>query len=138
MRTSKSVPSIAKVERLVTLLPGEMHRPWTPTRLSRIAGVSESHLRRLFLELMGEPPMRWLKRLRLITARELLLESPLSVRRIAATVGCRDFSHFVRDFRETFGMSPAAYRRTVGVRNGRNGQHERNGRNGHVRRRVRR
>lgn len=134
MRTSKSMPSIAKVERLVTLLPGEMHRPWTPNRLSRVAGVSESHLRRLFLELMGEPPMRWLKRLRLITARELLLESPLPVRRVAATVGCRDFSHFVRDFREVFGMSPATYRRTVGTRTRRS---HKNGQNGHVRRPVR-
>jgi AraC-like DNA-binding protein len=36
--------------------------------------------------------------------------STLSIKEIAAKVGCRDLSHFVRDFQQRFGLSPKRYR----------------------------
>lgn len=43
-------------------------------------------------------------------ARDLLESSFLSVKEIAYQVGLNDESHFVRDFKSTYGFSPALYR----------------------------
>ena len=43
-------------------------------------------------------------------AKDLLESSFLSVKEIAYQVGLNDESHFVRDFKSTYGYSPALYR----------------------------
>ena len=43
-------------------------------------------------------------------AKNLLESSFLSVKEIAFQVGLNDESHFVRDFKSTYGFSPALYR----------------------------
>jgi hypothetical protein len=56
------------------------------------------------------PPIRYLRLLRMERAKELLESSFLSVKEIAYQVGLNDESHFVRDFKATYGFSPALYR----------------------------
>lgn len=75
------------------------------------------------------PPIRYLRQLRMERAKHLLESSFLSVKEIAFQVGLNDESHFVRDFKSTYGYSPALYRsqfRNNGSGNGHNG----NGNNG--------
>ena len=75
------------------------------------------------------PPIRYLRQLRMEQAKHLLESSFLSVKEIAFQVGLNDESHFVRDFKSTYGYSPALYRsqfRNNGSGNGHNG----NGSNG--------
>lgn len=57
-------------------------------------------------------------------AKDLLESSFLSVKEIAFQVGLNDESHFVRDFKSTYGFSPALYRshfKSNGAGNGHNG-----------------
>jgi hypothetical protein len=56
------------------------------------------------------PPIRYLRLLRMERAKDLLESSFLSVKEIAFQVGLNDESHFVRDFKSTYGFSPALYR----------------------------
>ena len=56
------------------------------------------------------PPIRYLRLLRMERAKDLLESSFLSVKEIAFQVGVNDESHFVRDFKSTYGFSPALYR----------------------------
>ena len=56
------------------------------------------------------PPIRYLRLLRMDRAKNLLESSFLSVKEIAFQVGLNDESHFVRDFKSTYGFSPALYR----------------------------
>ena len=75
------------------------------------------------------PPIRYLRQLRMERAKDLLESSFLSVKEIAFRVGLNDESHFVRDFKSTYGYSPALYRsqfRNNVSENGHNG----NGNNG--------
>jgi len=75
------------------------------------------------------PPIRYLRQLRMERAKDLLESSFLSVKEIAFRVGLNDESHFVRDFKSTYGYSPALYRsqfRNNASENGHNG----NGNNG--------
>lgn len=64
----------------------------------------------IFKSDVGMPPMRFLRLLRMERAKDLLESSFLSVKEIAYRVGLNDESHFVRDFKTTYGSSPALYR----------------------------
>lgn len=87
----------------------------------------------IFKSDVGMPPIRYLRLLRMERARDLLESSFLSVKEIAFQVGLNDESHFVRDFKTTYGFSPALYRsqfkNKVGVEgpNGSNGNGNGNG-----------
>src|SRR5215203_2612248 len=64
----------------------------------------------IFISDVGMPPIRYLRLLRMERAKGLLESSFLSVKEIAFQVGLNDESHFVRDFKSTYGYSPAIYR----------------------------
>lgn len=64
----------------------------------------------IFKSDVGMPPIRYLRLLRMERAKNLLESSFLSVKEIAYQVGLNDESHFVRDFKSTYGFSPALYR----------------------------
>jgi len=75
------------------------------------------------------PPIRYLRQLRMERAKDLLESSFLSVKEIAFRVGLNDESHFVRDFKSTYGYSPALYRSQF-KKNGSENGHNGNGSNG--------
>src|SRR5262245_59274021 len=64
----------------------------------------------IFKSDVGMPPIRYLRLLRMERAKDILESSFLSVKEIAFQVGLNDESHFVRDFKSTYGFSPALYR----------------------------
>ena len=67
-------------------------------------------LSHIFKTDVGMPPIKYLRLLRMERAKGLLESSFLSVKEIAYQVGVNDESHFVRDFKSTYGYSPAIYR----------------------------
>ena len=86
----------------------------------------------IFKSNVGMPPIRYLRLLRMERAKGLLESSFLSVKEIAYQVGLNDESHFVRDFKSTYGYTPALYRshfKNNGSENGHNGNNG-NGSNG--------
>ena len=56
-------------------------------------------------------PLQHLKQVRLERAAQLLCSSADAVAAVARRGGYRNVSHFVRDFRRMFGVTPLAYRR---------------------------
>lgn len=64
----------------------------------------------IFKSDVGMPPIKYLRLLRMERAKGLLESSFLSVKEIAFQVGMNDESHFVRDFKSTYGSSPTLYR----------------------------
>jgi AraC-like DNA-binding protein len=83
----------------------------------------------IFKSDVGMPPIRFLRQLRMERAKDLLESSFLSVKEIAFQVGLNDESHFVRDFKSTYGYSPALYRSQFKNNASGNG-HNGNGHNG--------
>ena len=77
---------------------------------ARSVNLSVWRLCHIFKSDVGMPPMRYLRVLRMERAKDLLESSFLSVKEIAFRVGLNDESHFVRDFKTTYGSSPALYR----------------------------
>jgi AraC-like DNA-binding protein len=55
-------------------------------------------------------PTQYFKLLRMQDAKSILEATFLPIKQIAARVGGNDVSHFVRDFKKAYGMSPTQYR----------------------------
>jgi AraC-like DNA-binding protein len=80
--------------------------------LAREVGRSRFYLVRRFRGMTGMTPGAFLKRVRLVKAMNLLVESRLEIKHIAREVGYADPSAFSRAFRATAGTSPRLYRST--------------------------
>jgi AraC-like DNA-binding protein/ActR/RegA family two-component response regulator len=78
--------------------------------LARSVGISTDYLSRVFRVEIGIPLRRYLTRVRLEAARQLLLESNLKLETIAARVGLEDASYFSRLFLRYCGRRPGSYR----------------------------
>ena len=56
--------------------------------------------------------MTYLRRYRILRARELLETADLPIIQVAMQTGFSDGAHFARTFQREVGMSPRAYRRS--------------------------
>lgn len=74
--------------------------------LARSVGMSMFHFTRIFAELVGMPPHRYLLRARLGAARSMLLQGR-SVTETCYACGFRNLSHFTRSFARRYGFLPS-------------------------------
>jgi transcriptional regulator GlxA family with amidase domain len=81
--------------------------------LSQSVNVSPSRLRQLFVKETGWSPTQYLKKLRLERAEQLLHTTFFSVKEITFLSGARDLSHFVRDFKKYYGLTPSEFRARI-------------------------
>jgi transcriptional regulator GlxA family with amidase domain len=80
--------------------------------LAQAVNLSASRLRALFKAETGLTPAEYHKQLRLEKFRELLESTNLTVNQILGELNIEDGSHFLRDFRRTFGVTAIEHRRT--------------------------
>jgi len=78
--------------------------------LASMLQLSTSRFQHLFKMQMGVSVTSYAREVRLHRALYLLETTWLSVKQIRNDLGISDASHFARDFRMRFGISPSAYR----------------------------
>jgi AraC-like DNA-binding protein len=88
----------------------DLDREWTLEEAARIAGYDPHHLAHMFTAVVGDPPLRYLRRLRLERAAQELLEHDRTVVDVALAAGYASTEAFGRAFRKTTGVSPRAFR----------------------------
>jgi transcriptional regulator GlxA family with amidase domain len=101
----------ARVSTTIAYMKDNLRREVRVTGLSPSINLSSSRLRHVFTAETGVSPGRYLHMLRMKQARELLETTFLTVKEITPLVGMRGESHFVQAFKQTFGLTPAGYRR---------------------------
>jgi AraC family transcriptional regulator len=79
--------------------------------LARAVNLSPGHFVRAFKQSTGQPPHRWLVEQRIEKAKQLLVNTSLSLAEIALACGFADQSHFGRVFSRVTHTSPGAWRR---------------------------
>lgn len=84
---------------------------WTVEELAQRIDVSVPHLQKLFKTQTGVSPIQYLRDLRLEKAREFLEDGFKRVNEISFEVGMPDDSHFTRDFKKKYGVTPSEYRK---------------------------
>ncbi|NMM45772.1 AraC family transcriptional regulator [Rhodospirillaceae bacterium KN72] len=85
--------------------------PWTLRELAQEAGMSRSSFAQRFRETVGEAPIGYLTRWRMMLAAERLIQSRETITRIALSVGYTSEHAFNTAFKRTMGCSPRRYAR---------------------------
>jgi AraC family transcriptional regulator, alkane utilization regulator len=101
----------AQVGRTLALLHGDPGREWTVDELARKVALSRSALADRFSALVGEPPMKYLKRWRLALAAQALRAGNEAIGWVAENSGYESEAAFNRAFKSEFGLPPATWRR---------------------------
>jgi AraC-like DNA-binding protein len=99
-----------RVEKIVEMMRADVRGELSLGEFAQSVNLSVWRLSHIFKSDVGMPPIKYLKLLRMERAKGLLESSFLSVKEIAFQVGVNDESHFVRDFKSTYGHSPTGYR----------------------------
>jgi len=104
---------VERVSRIIELMQNDPSRNFTLARMAQSVNLSPPYFCYLFKSVTGTPPGKYLKTLRMQQAATLLTTTFLSVKEIVRRVGCSDDSHFVRDFKRMYGVTPSAYRNSA-------------------------
>ena len=96
--------------RAIEAMERNLEEPIDRCELARIAGVSERHLDRLFLNQIGTTLSLHYLQLRLGRAHELIVQSSLSLLEIGLASGFNRASTFSKSYRKMFGVSPSSDR----------------------------
>ena len=99
-----------RVEKILEMMRDDVRGELCLAEFAQSVNLSVWRLCHIFKSDVGMPPIKYLRLLRMERAKGLLESSFLSVKEIAFQVGLNDESHFVRDFKATYGHSPAIYR----------------------------
>ena len=87
-------------------------QPWTVEELAARASLSRAAFAARFVRLVGEPPGRYLARLRLARAADRLSTTSEPVGAIGKAVGFTSEAAFSRAFAREYGAAPRAWRTT--------------------------
>lgn len=79
-------------------------------QLAVLSGRSLSSFRRDFLAIYNMPPSQWIRQRRLEKARELLLNTTMTVTDVCYTLGFENLPHFSRLFKSYFGHPPSEFK----------------------------
>lgn len=106
-----------KLQEIVALMEANLEEPIDLDELAGYVDVSRRQLERLFQKYLHCSPSRYYLKLRLIRARQLLKQTPMSIIEVAAVCGFVSTPHFSKCYREYFGIPPRDERALPGVTN---------------------
>lgn len=113
---AEKTPSLANAHLSPAL--ARIHESFTDSNisvdgLSRLCGMSDTYFRRLFVAEFGITPLRYINRLRMDLARELLRSSYYTVEEISERCGFNNINYFCLFIKKETGMSPLNYRKKL-------------------------
>jgi AraC-like DNA-binding protein len=99
-----------RVGTALSHLHANPERAWDVASLAAVVGMSRSSFAARFVELVGEPPSKYLTRLRIDLAARLLRTPGATIAHTAARVGYDSEAAFSRVFKRYMHLPPAAFR----------------------------
>ena len=119
---SSSAPEIyinAKTQELLQNLRHKLcydfYQNWTIENMAAYIGLSPSYLHATYKQFYKISPMKDLISIRMERAKSLLFRTKFSISEIARQLGYANTSHFIRQFTQNEGTSPAKYRKQHGL-----------------------
>jgi len=103
-----------KLGRVIQIMEQAIEEPISPATLARDVGMSTRQLERLFRRYLNRSPKRYYMELRLQKARNLLMQTDMSVINVALACGFSSPSHFSKCYRSQYATTPYRERGTQG------------------------
>jgi transcriptional regulator GlxA family with amidase domain len=95
---------------IAALMEANFEEPLTAVELAKLAKLSLRQVQRMFQEALDTTPTKYYLRLRLRRARELLLQSQMSITQISVSCGFQSTCHFSKSYRALYGRTPRSER----------------------------
>ena len=108
--TRSIFPSVSRLRKVFDFIEANYHRPITLVEVAQAVGYSPAYLTNMVRQQTGKTLYGWIIERRMAQAYFFLLETSLSVNRIAEAVGYRNPGHFITQFRKLHGTTPQAWR----------------------------
>lgn len=102
------------VLKLIEDLSKSIYTPLEPEEMAGKHHISVSTLRRIVHDYSGYPLNEFLHRLKAAEARNILLNTEMTVKEIGESLGYKDTFYFSRVFKRITGVSPRSYRNRIG------------------------
>ena len=84
------------------------HAEFNLAKMAALSGISQRQLQRIFKKQLRCSPTQWLRELRCRLAERLICQG-YSTKAAAAQVKYASASHFCREFKKVFGVSPQCF-----------------------------
>jgi AraC-like DNA-binding protein len=101
-----------QISRAISAMHADPSHRWTLQELAQHAGMSRSTFAQRFRETVGETPMEYLTRWRMLLAGDRLINSRDALAETAFSVGYESESAFSTAFKRVMGVSPRQYGRS--------------------------
>ncbi|ABG32182.1 transcriptional regulator, AraC family, putative [Roseobacter denitrificans OCh 114] len=95
-----------KLSLVIQMMESNIEEPISPSTLARDVGMSTRQLERLFRRYLNRSPKRYYMELRLQKARNLLMQTDMSVINVALACGFASPSHFSKCYRAHYDTTP--------------------------------
>ena len=95
-----------KLSEVIQMMENNIEEPISPSLLAKDVGMSTRQLERLFRRYLNRSPKRYYMELRLQKARNLLMQTDMSVINVALACGFASPSHFSKCYRAHYETTP--------------------------------
>ncbi|MEQ6248065.1 GlxA family transcriptional regulator [Sulfitobacter sp. HNIBRBA3233] len=95
-----------KLSQVIQIMESHIEEPISPSVLAKDVGMSTRQLERLFRRYLNRSPKRYYMELRLQKARNLLMQTDMSVINVALACGFASPSHFSKCYRAHYDTTP--------------------------------
>ena len=95
-----------KLSQVIQIMESNIEEPISPSFLAKDVGMSTRQLERLFRRYLNRSPKRYYMELRLQKARNLLMQTDMSVINVALACGFASPSHFSKCYRAHYDTTP--------------------------------
>ena len=95
-----------KLSQVIQMMEANIEEPISPSILAKDVGMSTRQLERLFRRYLNRSPKRYYMELRLQKARNLLMQTDMSVINVALACGFASPSHFSKCYRAHYDTTP--------------------------------
>jgi transcriptional regulator GlxA family with amidase domain len=95
-----------KLSKVIQMMENNIEEPISPSILAKDVGMSTRQLERLFRRYLNRSPKRYYMELRLQKARNLLMQTDMSVINVALACGFASPSHFSKCYRSHYSTTP--------------------------------
>ncbi len=95
-----------KLSQVIQMMESNIEEPISPSILAQDVGMSTRQLERLFRRYLNRSPKRYYMELRLQKARNLLMQTDMSVINVALACGFASPSHFSKCYRAHYDTTP--------------------------------
>ncbi|MGX0876804.1 transcriptional regulator GlxA family with amidase domain [Roseovarius sp. MBR-154] len=95
-----------KLSQVIQMMEANIEDPISPSILAREVGMSTRQLERLFRRYLSRSPKRYYMELRLQKARNLLMQTDMTVINVALACGFASPSHFSKCYRAHYNTTP--------------------------------